>query len=415
MTAVRVWAADPASHHDVDDQPLLRLAWSDTVRFATAAESLVVGAYGGVIGAEYYDWENGETGWIRARHTVVATGGFWQISTGWSRPVQQGTWSCGAAPRADGNGRDLVADVGGSVVNTDAIGLYGHLVPDPIGAIGATAPAVTRGIWVDAHGARFTDEPAASSMANGEAAASRPGGIVWSILDDESASRLRLDDESRDYSITLDDLQAAGLAHSAPDLTTLALAANLPPEAVEGAVSRWNDQLVEGLPDPFGRDRPDENPIVEAPFHAIRVVVTPCKALVESQSTRENGVGCIGAPHPGLLAAGEAAGMAGGSMVGADFASGSASGFSGSVSAVVFWTGGGCDRQWRHSDSACGGVRAPTRGTHESHAHRHLRQRRRVLPVLPCRKARICRLVRFSRCVFAKVDDHNLIELASST
>ncbi len=313
---------------------------SDTVRLATAAESLVVAPDGRVVGAEFYDWQTGEVGWIEARWTVVATGGFLadldRVVAARPELEDVDLW-VGSLPWADGNGHDMVTAVGGDVVNESAIGLYGHLLPDPFSGTGATAPTIAHGIWVDSTGTRFTNETAASSMDNGEAAAARPGGIVWAILDDRTGPRIRFDDESRDYSLTLQDLQDAELAHTADSLDGLALATDLPAEVLAQSVDAWNTQLAEDLPDPFGRDRPDEHPIASPPFHAVRVVVTPCKAF---GGIAVNDAGIVldtaGRPIRGLLAAGEAAGMAGGSLVGSDFASGQASGFSGSVTAVVY-------------------------------------------------------------------------------
>jgi len=312
----------------------------DTVRLATAAESLVTAEDGRVIGAEFFDWQAGERGWIEARWTVVATGGFLadldRVVAARPELEDVDLW-VGSLPWARGNGHDMVTAVGGDFVNDGAVGLYGHLLPDPYSGTGATAPTVAHGIWVDTTGVRFTDETAASSMHTGEAAAARPGGIVWSIMDDHTGPRIRFDDESRDYSLTLEDLQDAGLAHTAADLDGLALVADLPADTLAQTVDAWNRQLAEALPDPFGRDRPDEHLIATPPFHAVRVVVTPCKAF-GGIAVDESGIvlDTAGRPIRGLLAAGEAAGMAGGSLVGSDFASGQASGFSGSVTAVVY-------------------------------------------------------------------------------
>lgn len=132
----------------------------------TKATALVTGEDGSITGAFVENSSNGERGEIRARATVLATGGF-QAST----EMREAFLHAGAGhdlvlrsnPASRGDGINLGLEAGGSLTE-QMDGYYGHLIPFPLESFEDADHVLLaqyhseHSIIVDRDGRRFVDE-----------------------------------------------------------------------------------------------------------------------------------------------------------------------------------------------------------------------------------------------------------------
>ena len=251
----------------------------DEVMLSTAARALVRGADGRYVGVVVSDDKGEVLGWISARAVVVATGGFLRNLdlVAWAEPTLDTSMvSFASGSHADGNGHLMLEAAGAVWQNPGAVGYYAHGVPDPefAGEEISFSP-IKKTIYVNQSGARFTNEVQYNSFFTG--------------------------------------LDVVG-----QDADTL-----------ETEVEEYNGRAGDGSTDPW-RGTPVDTPALEtAPFYALRVLPSLAKAFGGIDVDLNGRVmNAEGAPIPGLYAAGELTGMAGGSLVGD-------TGFTGSLSAVI--------------------------------------------------------------------------------
>ncbi|MFT5681780.1 MAG: fumarate reductase flavoprotein subunit [Myxococcota bacterium] len=288
----------------------------DSVMFSVEATSLVMGSEG-VEGA----WVilEGTQAFIAADAVVVATGGFLRDLSlvGWADPTldTDALWFS-TGPHATGSGHHMLDELGADWLNPGAMGMYAHGVPDPHEAgEEVVLTTLAEGLWVNADGEHFLVEPQTNSYATAAEVIAQPDHLAYAIFD---ADGLPNDGQIFDplvemgegpSLVTIDDLLAAGTAHEADTLTALADAAGINPDGLALA--------AKGL---------------TAPLLAVRIAPTLAKNFGGIAVDDAGQVLARGAVLPGVYAAGELTGMAGGSLVGADHAG---SGFTGSLSAVL--------------------------------------------------------------------------------
>ncbi len=292
---------------------------------------------GHVVGVRYRT--QGGEGTIFAARTVLATGGY-QRNVDWiveARPELEGMELVFACLRtADGSGHALLTSLGAAWDNADALALLLHGTSNPLpGQEGEDLKFshVREGIWVDSTGARFTNERG-EEFEVGEAVALDAEGLAWQILDSAIMSSAAFMDglyEPGDQPVVaLEDVIAAGYAHQADTLAELAAAIGADVATLADEVEAFNLAVQGAQEDPWQASESGGTVMIEtAPFYALRILPAASKAFggidvdLSGHVLDANGV-----EIPGVLAAGELVGMAGGSLVGDR-------GFAGSMSAVL--------------------------------------------------------------------------------
>ncbi len=254
-------------------------------------------------------WQlEGQPSTLRAGAVILATGSILgsddrirALAETHTCPVRPTYHKLGSFP----GGTDLAATLEGLGVtlrSADSIGAYAHLLAEPPWPF----IEVDRALWVDRSGASFFDPRQWTSIDSGRALARLPGCEGWAVFDDRHADQVLalLDEQGR----------AAALARGealfrAEDAVTLARQAGLDAAGLEATVA--TAQLAPG------------------PLWAARLGLSVGKSFGGVPTDLTGRVlGADGEPIPGLYAAGELCGMAGGSLAAPD-------GLDGSLGAVM--------------------------------------------------------------------------------
>jgi predicted oxidoreductase len=237
----------------------------------------------------------------------------------------------GGGRGARGDGHRMLAALGAEFVNLDAVWMYPFATPDPADEAAAGAAGrglVVRGldgdIWVNVDGMRFHDESSRGGASGAPALLAQPGATCWSVLDRRIAERFTVSDPAYRSGLTPDRAALAALLATSPyiaqadDVGRLADRAGIDAGGLLETVAAHNRRVVGGAGgDPFGRDLAGLAPLAVPPFYAIRFFPLARKNLGGVRTTLDcEVVGGGGVPIPGLLAAGELAGMAGGCING---------------------------------------------------------------------------------------------------
>jgi succinate dehydrogenase/fumarate reductase flavoprotein subunit len=270
----------------------------------------------------------------RAGAVIVATGGFMHDleRVRAARPDLAGVdLTFGSWPGADGNGLGMLQSVGATTQNLEAIGLYAHGTPAPGSTDELSVSFVGNVPWFNTNGERFVDESTINDFRTGSLRADQPDGRAWMLFDAPlAASGLFASQDPDKRGVALADLDDAGELVSAGDPGGVAAALGVDANALTAAIDAYN-LFAEGgaVPDDWRADASLASPVVTPPFYALPVAATVAKAfggVDVDLSGRVLDTG--GQVIPGVYAAGELTGMAGGSLVGEY-------GFTGSLSAVV--------------------------------------------------------------------------------
>jgi succinate dehydrogenase/fumarate reductase flavoprotein subunit len=333
----------PRAHHPhAFDLPELMAADLPDVRLGAEVIALLEDERGDAVGVRYRD-DRGRLRELRAPGTVMATGGFLRdldrVREHRSELVGV-ELHFGSGPGADGNGHDLLLEQGATWDNPRAVGLLLHGVPDPRPSSEGEElllPNAPGGLWVGSDGRRFTDETGTQSdLGKAEDALALSEPPFWCLFDAGGMEGFEVRDpmpEAHEGDLPgVSELEEAGLVVSANSIEELAAAAAIDAEGLAESVSRYN-RWVDGEEeeDEFRGDNPyaSNEPLREAPFYAVRMALSVSKSFTGIEVDADGRVtDAQGAPLPGLYAAGELTGMAGGSLVG-DV------GFDGSYSAVM--------------------------------------------------------------------------------
>ncbi|MES2639001.1 MAG: FAD-dependent oxidoreductase [Myxococcota bacterium] len=305
------------------------------IRYGAEAQALLRDRTGRVTGVRWLDRDADVEHVALARTVIVATGGFMhdlervraERPDLADRDLRYGSW-----PGADGNGLTLVEGVSGATQNLGAVGLYAHGVPAP----GDTQDEVLAGIlpglpWINNLGRRFVDESEANSFPTGSVRAEQPDGEAWVVLDAPIAGSAAFPSSwPGGEALSFADLDDAGLVVHGADLASLAGALGVDADTLTGELTAYND-YVRGRSDTdaYRESRERTQPVMAPPYYAIPIAITVAKGFGGVDVDLSGRVvDTAGVVIPGLYAAGELTGMAGGSLVG-DY------GFTGSLSAVV--------------------------------------------------------------------------------
>ncbi|MCU1438723.1 MAG: hypothetical protein JWP66_1810 [Naasia sp.] len=279
---------------------------------------------------------------IPAAAVVLATGGFNNSAELVAAHAAQGAGAervlLGGGPGAKGDGIAILEAVGAQFTELDSVWMYPYGTPDPLDAGGVRGLAV-RGvageIWVNDAGERFHDESLRGGATGTRALLAQPGGRAWSVFDAGVAAGLVLaDPHYLDGGRPLRDrisefLRSSPHVESASTAAELAARIGVDRSSLESAIGDVNAAIGAGLerdPD-FGKPLEGLAPLVDGPFHAVRLHPLARKNLGGVRTDLDCRVlDTDDRPIDGLFAAGEIAGMAGGHINGSAALEGTAFG-----------------------------------------------------------------------------------------
>jgi predicted oxidoreductase len=269
---------------------------------------------------------------FRAPSVVMATGGF-NNNVDMVREHALAARSArrvllGGGRVAKGEGHAILERVDAQFVNLDAVWMFPYGTPDykdPKSNRGLAVRGLTGEIWVNEDGNRFHDETLRGGSTGTAALLAQPGGTCWSIVDSRIAGRLTIADPYyRRGSDPLPERLWEFLDHSpfvARGATLPGLAAELGMDAtnLQAAVADSNAAILGGAEaDPVtGKSLAGLTAIEEPPYYAIQLFPLARKNLGGVRTDLDCQVlDTDDRPIPGLFAAGEVAGMAGGRING---------------------------------------------------------------------------------------------------
>src|SRR5215469_2736275 len=302
-----------------------RISWE----LRTRATELIL--TGGAVTGLVVSGPAGETEY-RARSVLLATGGFTSDAalTGEHSPAARAGKRIllAGGPGALGQGHQLARDVSADMVNMDAIWMYPYATVDDR-SDGDSRGLVLRGmdddVWINVDGRRFHNEALRGGASGAPAVLAQPGATCWALIDARIATSLVVWDGSyrRDGIAARQKidrlLTESPYVTSAPDWATLAARIGVDAAQVEYTMRDHNRarQLGRDVDPDFGRPLAGLKAIDQPPYYAIQFFPAARKSL-GGVRTDENCqvLGTSGQPVPGLFAAGEVAGMAGGRING---------------------------------------------------------------------------------------------------
>jgi predicted oxidoreductase len=286
---------------------------------------------GGVVGAVLAT-EAGERE-LGAAAVLMATGGFVSNPSMLRHhaPALRGVrrFLCGGAWQATGSGHRVLEAVGAAFTCLEHVWIYPDGTPDPLDPSGARGVLV-RGpkteVWLNEHGERFHDETDASGGTGAPALLAQPGQHCWAIFDARTKQAVDLRDNGY-YGLPLQPnreridtfFATSPYVRQANSIAALARAADLPVDTVGAELEAFNAAISSGARrDPrTGRDLRGARAITDPPFFAVEYMPTVQKNLGGVRTDLDGRVlRPDGSVVPGLFAAGELAGMAGGHING---------------------------------------------------------------------------------------------------
>ena len=296
---------------------------------SASVKRLLKDEHGRIRGAEVQRESGDEV--IEAKAVIVATGGFCSnhdMIQRYSPRLKDVRILTGGAPGALGSGHGLIDDAGGTLQHLDHIWMYAFATPDPKdkdGKRGLVIRGMKHSIWVNFQGRRFHNEHLSGGATGTPAVLSQEPPTIWAIIDSSMVRELEVSDPyyRKEGEVLLDKLLE--LVEGSPDIKKassiedLAKAMDVDQKEFRRTVGAYNRYIKDGLAeDPeFGKDLRGLKKIEASPFYAIQFLPLARKNFGGAKT----GLKCRVLDHhgdtiPGLYAAGEVAGMAGGHING---------------------------------------------------------------------------------------------------
>ncbi|MBI2917439.1 MAG: FAD-binding protein [Chloroflexi bacterium] len=337
-------------------------AGADTWLASTAATGLISDG-GRIVGVRAQDLGAGKAVEFRATAVVMTTGGFASnLDMIYERcpHLREHRILEGSHVGARGEGHRIVENVGGVTTHMQELWLYMHSIPDyrdPRGRRGLVIRGIAEAIWVNSQGRRFHNESLSGGASGTPAVLRQEPAECWAILDSDMCQGVSVGDPYyyQEGSTNRDWAKVRTLLDESPDvrrsetLEGLSQQIGLPPGALVETVGRYNSSIEKGLKQDtdFGRLLAGLRPIARPPFYALHFCPLARKNLGGVKTNlRCQVLDKHYEPIPGLYAAGELAGMAGGHINGKAGLEGTMLGpslFSGRVAGA-----------WAARDAGCG-------------------------------------------------------------
>ncbi|MBI3015867.1 MAG: FAD-binding protein [Candidatus Tectomicrobia bacterium] len=307
---------------------------------------------GRVVGVRSRNLDTGEEMEIHCRNLVMATGGFnsnHEMVARYNPQLRNCQFLVCSGPYSTGKGHKLVEQVGGMLTHMDQMWIYVFATPDyrdPEGKWGLVIRDIPGNAWVNAQGKRFHNEALSGGASGTPAVMRQDPPFAWAIIDGPMTANMEIShpDYRRGATAVPEKvaqfLQESPFIYMAQSLEELARAIAVPPEVFCDTIERYNSAVRAGLShDPEqGKPLAKMTPIATPPFVAIKFMPLARKNFGGVKtSLRCEVLRRDGSIIPGLYAAGELAGMAGGHINGKNGLEGTMLGpsiFSGRVAGV---------------------------------------------------------------------------------
>jgi flavocytochrome c len=286
---------------------------------------------GRAIGVSGSNRTTGEEIEIYGKTVVMATGGFAGSRDAVKRyaPWLDGyDYYVAGNPLCTGEGHEMVTAAGGYLTHMDNVWLYVYATPDYQDTNQERALVLrffprAYGIWLNAQGERFHNEDLSGGGSGTSAVLAQEPAFAWSLNDATVITSMMVMDPAytADFSrmhekkITL--LDKSPFIVKADSLKALAPLMGVKPETLIETVTRYNDSVAAGNDTAFGRNVTGLPKIEKPPFYGIKFFPAARKSLGGVKTNLKCQVlNKHFSPIPGLYAAGELAGMAGGHIQG---------------------------------------------------------------------------------------------------
>jgi len=286
---------------------------------------------GKVSGLEAVDAKSGDPIQIQSRTLVIASGGFnsnLDMVLEVRPELKPFKVMAGSGPGATGDGHKLVRAVGGYLTHMDHIWFYVYSTPDyrdPEGRRGLVFRMTPGYIWVNQQGRRFHDESRSGGASATPALMAQDPPHAWAVLDSPMAATMevadphyRIGDQIRRDKVQelLDNSPYIRKADSLAELGRK-MAVDLP--TFLSTIERYNRACESGIerePE-FGKPLKQSKKFDTSPFYAVQLFPLARKNFGGIKTDLKcRAVDRHFDPIPGLYAAGEVAGMAGGHING---------------------------------------------------------------------------------------------------
>jgi flavocytochrome c len=286
---------------------------------------------GHITGVEGRNTKTGEPVSVRSRAVVMTTGGFNSSldmvleanpTLGNDRILE------GSGRNSTGSGHKMVRQAGGYLTHMDQIWFYVYATPDyhdPAQRRGLVFRLVPGNIWINQQGRRFHNEEISGGNSATPALMAQSPRHAWAIMDTAMTATMEIADPyyrdgdkvARPKVIEL--LNNSPFIHKADTLAELAKKMDVDAAAFLGTVERYNKACAQGL---------DNEPEFGKPLKASKAFDTPPYFAVQIFPLARKNFGGVKTdlqcrvldkhfePIPGLYAAGELCGMAGGHING---------------------------------------------------------------------------------------------------
>lgn len=286
---------------------------------------------GRVTGLAGRNTRTGEPVSVRCKAVVMTTGGFnsnldmvlkANPALGNDRILE------GSGRNSTGRGHEMVRQAGGYLTHMDHIWFYVYATPDyrdPAQRRGLVFRLVPGNIWVNQQGRRFHNEALSGGNSATPALMAQSPRHAWAIMDTPMTAKMEIADPyyrdgdavARDKVMEL--LNRSPFIRKADTLAALAKQMDVDEAAFLGTIERYNKACAQGLdkePE-FGKPLKSSKPFDTPPYYAVQIfplarknfggVKTDLQCRVLDKHFE---------PIPGLYAAGELCGMAGGHING---------------------------------------------------------------------------------------------------
>ena len=284
-----------------------------------------------VTGLEGINSESGETVDVTCKVVVVTTGGFnsnidmvleARPDLGGERILE------GSGRGSTGSGHKLLRQVGGHLMHMDHVWFYAYATPDyrdPTQRRGLVCRQIPGYIWVNQQGHRFHNEAESGGNSASPALLAQTPRHSWAIVDTPMKADLEIADPYYRIGDKVNREKVEELLEDSPFIKKSDTLAGLAEEmGVDGttflaSIERYNKACEQGLAnDPeFGKPLGESKRFDTPPYYAIQFFPLARKNFGGIKTDIEcRALDKHFEPIPGLYAAGEVAGMAGGHING---------------------------------------------------------------------------------------------------
>jgi flavocytochrome c len=286
---------------------------------------------GRVSGFEGRNVKTGEPVAVTSKAVVVTTGGFnsnIDMVRENSPSLRNDKVLVGSGPGSTGSGHALIREAGGYLTHMDHNWFYAYATPDykdPTQNRGLAVRMVPGYIWVNQQGRRFHNEEISGGNSASPALMAQTPKYAWAIMDRPMTAKMDISDPQykqgdkilRDKVEEL--LENSPYVRKADTLEALAKRIDVEVPVFLDTVAHYNAAFAQGLKNEpeFGKPLKQSKPFDTPPFYAMQIFLMARKNLGGVKTDLQCRVlDRHFEPIPGLYAAGEVAGMAGGHING---------------------------------------------------------------------------------------------------